>query len=329
MKENKKYFENEFTEMFSPKSLEHFVLPKRIKDEFPNGELISSKLLFGSAGCGKSSLAKFIGKQYSFYYVNSSLDTSKSLLEDGSDIYKFCSEFSFDGKKKVVMFDEIDGVSQQFFSALKGFMDTFGKSVKFLATTNNIDSIPEPILSRFGGGIDYASKSSEEEKERFIGYRNRLYKIIKYIGMDIDKVNLEEFSRRYFPDFRYPLKTIQRLKTSGIVNINEEVLSKKSFEHSDLYSLILETSKLSETSRNSTKNIHTFVTALSNPSYVIKNMDVDSLDFLDKNDPSKVVNYANIIIIIARYNDMLNNRVDAMICLKALVFQLVKVLKSV
>ena len=182
-KEQNKYIDKLFTEMFEPNKFENFILPKRIKSHFPNGNIINNSLLSGTAGCGKSSFAKFLGNQKtnSFYYINSSLDTSKGLLEEGGELHRFCSNYSFEGSKKVVLFDEIDGVSSSFFNALKGFMDTFN-NVRFLATTNHVETIPMPILSRFSHLPTITSKRLPINLTRPFSCDQRLFGTIKRAG---------------------------------------------------------------------------------------------------------------------------------------------------
>lgn len=316
---NTKYIDKLFTELFEPKSIDNFVLPNRIKSHFPDGNIINNSLLCGTAGCGKSSFAKFLGKKYNFYYINSSLDTSKELLEEGGELHKFCSSYSFDERKKAVLLDEIDGVSSNFFNGLKGFMDTF-KNVRFLATTNHIETIPQPILSRFSV-IDYNFESKDEELQQFDGYKLRLYKVMKHLGMEITNENLIEFSKRFFPDFRGSLTTLQRLKNNGITNIDETVIKKKSFEHNELYALMLGASS------SDNRHIHFIITGITNPLYAINTIDRDFLDYLDKNAPNKITKYGDLIICIAKYNNMVSNRVDPTLCLKAMVFELINILK--
>jgi replication-associated recombination protein RarA len=318
-KDQKKYIDKLFTELFEPKSIEHFVLPKRVKSHFPDGNIINNSLLCGTAGCGKSSFAKFIGKKYNFYYVNSSLDTSKELLEEDGELYKFCSSYSFENSKKVVLLDEIDGVSNSFFNALKGFMDTF-KNVRFLATTNHIESIPQPILSRFSV-IDYNFETKEEEEEQFAGYKARVYKIMVHLGMTVEPEALTSFCNRFFPDFRFPLNTLQRLINNNIKVIDNTVINKKSFEHNELYTLMLSASSADN------RHIHTIITSISNPLYAVQTIDRELLDYIDKNAQSKIAKYGDLIICIAKYNNMISNRVDPMLCLKAMVFELINILR--
>ena len=43
---------------------------------------------------------------------------------------------------KVVILDEIDGVSDQFFKALRATMETFASNSRFIATCNYINKLP-------------------------------------------------------------------------------------------------------------------------------------------------------------------------------------------
>ena len=140
-----------FTDVFSPKKLKDFVLPERISKQFENG-INTHSLFYGTHGIGKSALAKILMKDHPHLYINASEEGRIDVLR--GEISNFCSDVQLneEGKKsdiKIVMLDEIDGVSQSFFDALKGFMDQFGEHVRFVATSNYINKVPTPIQSRF------------------------------------------------------------------------------------------------------------------------------------------------------------------------------------
>lgn len=315
----KKFYDTLFIDLFEPKKFEHFVLPKRIRSHFPDGKIVGNNLLYGVQGCGKSSLAKFLAKEENFFYVNSSLDTSIDSLREDGELYTWCSTMSWDTKQKVVLFDEIDGVSANFFLALKGFMDTFKKNVRFLATTNHKENIPPPILSRFEL-VDYSFENQEEERAHFKSYCARISNIAtKALKMEADEESIKGFCERFFPDFRGTLQTLQRLTNNGVTKIDAEVIKKKSFEHVELYGLILR-STISDI-----RDLHTQITGISNPLYALQTIDRELIEYLRLNSPKHTRCYADMIITIAKYNNMVTNRVDPTLCLKALVFELVKI----
>ena len=140
-----------FTEKYRPKNLDSLILPERVMKKFMNG--VQQNMLFaGSPGTGKTSTAKALVNQYDlpYLYINASTDTSVDVIR--TRITDFCSTMSIlddRDKFKVVILDEIDGVSDQFFKALRATMDQFNVNARFIATCNYINKVPDPIQSRF------------------------------------------------------------------------------------------------------------------------------------------------------------------------------------
>ena len=139
------------TEKYRPKSLDDLITPKRVGDKLSKG-VYQHLLLHGSPGTGKTSAAKALVKHFNhpYLYINASTDTSVDIVRNR--ITDFCANRSImdePGKMKVIILDEIDGVSDQFFKALRATMDQFNVNARFIATCNYINKVPDPIQSRF------------------------------------------------------------------------------------------------------------------------------------------------------------------------------------
>ena len=209
-----------FTEKYRPSNLDELILPERVMSKFKDG-LTQNVLLAGSPGTGKTSTAKAIVKQFElpYIYINASTDTSVDVIR--TRIMDFCSTMSIlddQGKMKIVILDEVDGVSDQFFKALRATMEQFASNSRFIATCNYVNKIPDPILSRFEViNFDF---DKAEETELTKKYIKRVYDICGKEGMTIDKPALVEFVKRNFPDLRSTLNKLQGYKTQGTQNIS-------------------------------------------------------------------------------------------------------------
>ena len=62
-----------WTEKYRPQTIEDILLPERIKKRFRNG-LDTNILLVGSAGIGKTTLARILAKDFTSKLINASLD---------------------------------------------------------------------------------------------------------------------------------------------------------------------------------------------------------------------------------------------------------------
>lgn len=227
-----------FTEKYRPKNLEDLILPERVMSKFENG-LTQNMLLAGSPGTGKTSTAKAIVNQFGlpYLYINASTDTSVDVIR--TRITDFCSTMSIlddQGKFKVVILDEVDGVSDQFFKALRATMEQFASNSRFIATCNYVNKIPDPILSRFEViNFDF---DKAEENELTKKYIRRVYDICGKEGMTIEKPALVEFVKRNFPDLRSTLNKLQGYKTQGTQNITLDDVKKFNSVYKDMFDLI-------------------------------------------------------------------------------------------
>ncbi len=308
-----------FTDVFSPKKLKDFVLPGRISEQFKDG-ISTHILLYGSHGIGKSSLAKILMKEHPHLYINASEEGRIDVLR--GEINNFCSDVQLNeaGNKsdiKIVMLDEIDGVSQSFFDALKGFMDQFGEKVRFVATSNHINKVPTPIQSRFDC-INFNVESSEEETELRKKYRNRLGSIItKVLKLKINVDAIEFMIDQNFPDFRGALQTIQRLHRSETKNITIEDVKKRSYEFKELYDMLLDGTVTPE-------NLHStlmgdYVTKVSE---VLNALDEPFIQYIKLNKRDCYFMIPRIIIEVCKYQNMLHTVIDPSLAMKACCFSI-------
>ena len=227
-----------FTEKYRPKNLDDLILPDNVMNKFKDG-LSQNMLLAGSPGTGKTSTAKAIVNHFElpYIYINASTDTSVDVIR--TRIIDFCSTMSIlddQNKFKVVILDEVDGVSDQFFKALRATMEQFASNSRFIATCNYINKVPDPVLSRFEL-IDF-DFNKDEELELTKKYIRRVHDVCGKEGMVIEKPALVEFVRRNFPDLRTTLNKLQGYKTQGITNITLDDVKKFNSVYKDVFELI-------------------------------------------------------------------------------------------
>jgi DNA polymerase III delta prime subunit len=225
------------TEILRPKKIEQLIFPKRISDLIGDGELKQNYLFYGGPGQGKTSAAKVLASKHPYKYINCSDETSVEVVRE--TINKFCSTISvMDGEEafKVVILDEVEGVSEQFFKALRGTIEKFAEQARFIATTNYVNKIPEAILSRFTV-VNFDYLDSEEEAEIYGKQKDRAKIVLQKLGIEYTEDAMEELVKRTFPDMRRLFNKIQSLQVSGVKKLDADSIKKTEWSFEDIFKL--------------------------------------------------------------------------------------------
>ena len=311
-----------FTEKYRPKNLSDLILPERVMNKFKDG-LVQNMLLAGSPGTGKTSTAKAIVNQFNmpYLYINASTDTSVDVIR--TRITDFCSTVSImDGPSsmKVVILDEIDGVSDQFFKALRATMETFASNSRFIATCNYINKLPDPILSRFEViNFDF---DKDDEAELTKKYIRRVYDICNNEGMEIEKPALLEFVRRNFPDLRSTLNKLQGFKAQGTIDIKVDDVKRFNSVYKDVFELIF----------NETNPVSNYKMLVSNYSNrvddVLQSLGEDFIEYIQQEKPQSVKHIPEIVVEIARHQAQRTQVIDPVITMLSAVYKAQEIIRK-
>jgi len=311
-----------FTEKYRPKNLDELILPDRVMSKFKDG-LVQNMLFAGSPGTGKTSTAKAVVNQFNlpYLYINASTDTSVDIIR--TRIIDFCSTVSImdsPGAFKVVILDEVDGVSDQFFKALRATMEQFASNSRFIATCNYINKVPDPVLSRFEViNFDF---DKQEESELTKKYIKRVYEICKSEGLNIDKEALVEFVRRNFPDLRSTLNKLQGFKTQGTTNIGVEDVKRFNSVFKDIFLLIFE-----ET--DPAKNYQMLVSNYANRvDDVLQSLGEEFIEYIKQEQTASVKHIPQIIISIAKHQAQRIHVIDPVITMLSCVYEIQTIVRS-
>jgi DNA polymerase III delta prime subunit len=306
------------TEKLRPKEIRHMILPQRIRSLFEDKGLNHNVLLSGSPGSGKTTLAKILAKDLPHIFINvsdeSSVDTIRTKIND------FCSSISvLDGKssKKVVILDEFDGASDQFYKALRGTIEKFAGNARFIATCNWINKVPEAIQSRFE--VVYFDPANPDE-EQYIKdeWRSRIKLILGKLKIQIDEESLLAFEREYFPDFRSALNRIQSWTIEGISSIDLAKVKEANWSYEDLYKLLVE-------SKDPIKNYQVIVGQYSSKvDDVMTSLGDEFIQWLIKNHPDKTRIIPGVIVLVASHQAQRTTVIDPVVSLLSLFYQIQK-----
>ena len=290
--------------------------------KFKDG-LVQNMLFAGSPGTGKTSTAKAIVNQFNlpYIYINASTDTSVDIIR--TRIIDFCSTVSImddPGAFKVVILDEVDGVSDQFFKALRATMEQFASNSRFIATCNYINKVPDPVLSRFEViNFDF---DKQEESELTKKYIKRVYHICKEEGLTIEKDALVEFVRRNFPDLRSTLNKLQGFKTQGTTNITVSDVKRFNSVFKDVFELIF-----NET--DPAKNYQMLVSNYSNRvDDVLQSLGEEFIEYINQEQSQSSKHIPQVIISVANHQAQRVHVIDPVITMLSCVYEIQTVIRS-
>ena len=214
-----------WVEKYRPKTIDDCILPKEQKDYFKNlvknGE-IQNMLLCGTAGTGKTTVARALCEQLNSDYIiiNGSEESGIDVLR--TKIKSFASTVSFTGNTKVVILDEADYLNPNSTQpALRGFIEEFANNCRFIFTCNFKNRIIQPLHSRCAV-VEF--KIPNQEKPKLAAqFFKRLADIMSFESIEFDPKVMAKVVEKHFPDFRRTLNELQRYAQSG--KIDEGILT--------------------------------------------------------------------------------------------------------
>jgi DNA polymerase III delta prime subunit len=303
------------TEKLRPKELKHMILPHRIKNSFEEG-LQQNVLLAGSPGSGKTSMAKVLIKSHPHMFINVSDESSVETIR--TKITDFCSTVSIldgENKIKIVVLDEFDGASDQFYKALRGTIEKYAKTTRFIATCNYLNKIPDAIRSRFQV-YDFDPIDKKEEEEVKQQWMDRISKILGLMSINHDDANLESFTKKYFPDMRSALNTIQRWNIDGVTDLTEQKINEIVWNNEEIFEIIIG-------SKDPAENYQLIVGQYSSRvDEVFSSLDSEFINWIQNKYPEKSKLIPAIIITVAKYQAERNHVIDPIVSLLACIFSL-------
>ena len=140
-------------EKYRPKTLDEVIgnreIIEKIKERLEGDPSQFPNMFFsGPPGVGKTTVARIIARHFAGknYLVMNSFDKS-SVSDLRNDVIEYVKTVGFGGKRRVVIFEEVDNMSYQAKEALRGIMDKYSNAL-YILTTNYVQKISDAVISR-------------------------------------------------------------------------------------------------------------------------------------------------------------------------------------
>ncbi len=208
-----------WVEKYRPKTIEDCILPQSIKDtfqEFVNQKKIPNLLLSGTAGVGKTTVAKALCNEVGCDYIviNGSDENGIDVLR--TKIKSYASSVSLSGGRKVVIIDEADYLNPNSIQpALRGAIEEFSNNCSFIFTCNYKNRIIDPIHSRCTV-IDFKVNGNKAKLAAL--FFKRVESILESEKIEFEKQVVASLITKHFPDNRRILNELQRYSLSGKID---------------------------------------------------------------------------------------------------------------
>lgn len=206
-------FNKLWVEKYRPTKLEDIVISstnRTILESCLKDKCIPNFFFHGKPGIGKTTLAKIIVKDMllcQYIYINASDENGIDTVR--TKINNFSVTKSIDGNIKVVILDEVDGLTMDAQRALRNTMEEYSDYVRFILTANFSHRVIPAVQSRCQT-LDMTPSIDD--------YINRCEYILKSEQIKYNKEDLDQL-RKYYPDLRKCINEVQKNSTTNTLQM--------------------------------------------------------------------------------------------------------------
>jgi DNA polymerase III delta prime subunit len=202
-----------WVEKYRPKNINEYVFrdenQKQQIESWIKDQSIPHLLFSGGAGIGKTTLAKVLMNEldvnpYDVLEINASRTNSVDDVRD--KIVNFSRMIPF-GSFKIVLLDEADYLSVNAQAALRGVMEEYHHTVRFILTCNYPNKIIPALHSRCQG-----FHIETVDKDEFTA---RVATILISENIDLDLDTLDTYVKATYPDLRKCINMVQMNSGTG------------------------------------------------------------------------------------------------------------------
>jgi replication factor C small subunit len=201
-------------EKYRSETLEQYIgndaIKTRIADCIAKND-IPHLIFAGSAGTGKTTLAKLIVKniQCDYLYINASDENGIDTIRER--VKGFASTASFQ-PLKVVILDEADFLTQPAQAALRNLIEEYSAYTRFILTCNYVERLIEPLQSRCE--LHMLKPPTKGAVAKHI-----CTNVLDVEGVTYEMSDIAQIVNLFYPDVRSIIKTLQQNCKDGKLTI--------------------------------------------------------------------------------------------------------------
>ena len=207
-----------WVEKYRPKTIEDCILPEGLKNtfqEFVNQNKIPNLLFAGSAGVGKTTVARALCEQVGCDYIIINGSDENGVDTIRIKIKNYASSMSLTGGRKVIILDEADYLTPNAQAILRAGIEEYAENCSFIFTCNFKNRIIDPIHSRCTV-IDFKANGSKAKMAS--AFFKRVEHILTEENITYSKDVVAAVITKHFPDNRRILNELQRYGISGSID---------------------------------------------------------------------------------------------------------------
>ncbi len=200
-------FNDLWVEKYRPRMYGDIVMSddnRTLFNKLTSTDSIPNLLFAGKPGIGKTSLAKILVHDIlkcQYLYINASdengIDTIRTKVTNFSKIR------SVDGNIKVIILDEVDGLTIDAQRALRNTMEEYSQYVRFVLTANYYHKVIPPLQSRC---------QSFDLTPDVNGFYGRVEHVLKQEQIEYGDIEqIKPLIKKFYPDLRRTINELQKI----------------------------------------------------------------------------------------------------------------------
>lgn len=278
-----------WVEKYRPSTVDDVIVSESIKKQLKqmteSGE-VQNSIFAGSPGSGKTTSAIAVCKDIGCDYLMINASEEGGIDTIRTRIRQYASTVSMTASGlKVVILDEADYLSAAAQPALRGFIEEFSKTCRFIFTANYVNRIIPALQSRCS--VYKFEVQGKEIGNLYSQFYKRATYILEQEGVEYNKKIVADVIAKYAPDWRRVINEFQRYSVKG--ELDQGVLQSFSTDQIDALFGYIKSKDFKAMRKWVTEN------SMSESTHIFRSIYDQALDYIKPN------SVPQLVLLIADY----------------------------